>query len=108
MVPTFDGQIHPAAKKEFMVLQATGARRSIGPLLTLIDEVIDHGLASGEAPVVPVPVPNGSGLYERCAPKLFGVFAIYAPAPGNPLPVLRLLAVNASATAARADAVGRV
>jgi hypothetical protein len=109
MVPTYDGQIHPLAKQEFAALAATGARRSIGQLLPLIDEVINYGLPPGEPPVVPVPVPNGNGLYERCAPRLFGVFAIYAaPAGSQLLPVLKLLAVGPNAAVARANAATRV
>ncbi|KWH23380.1 hypothetical protein WL99_26195 [Burkholderia cepacia] len=107
-MPCYQDDYHPDALHDFGRQQQAGHFQALGQLLALIDEVIEHGLSQGEAPAHPVPVPNGYGLYERCAPRMFGVFAVVgAPVPGQ-MPVLRLLAVDTSAAAARATAAARV
>ncbi|WP_175948854.1 hypothetical protein [Burkholderia pyrrocinia] len=107
-MPCYQDEFHAGALQDFARHQQSGRTHSLGQLLALIDEVIDRGLPQGEAPAHPVAVPNGYGLYERCAPQMFGVFSIVgAPAPGQ-LPVLRLLAMDTSAAAARATAASRV
>ena len=70
--------------------------------------MIAHDIASGEFPVQPLFVPNGQGLYERCAPQMFGVFAIAQSPVSGELPVFKLLAVDTTAIAARAMATTRV
>ncbi len=107
-MPTFQDDFHPDALLDITRHRRAARTNQLGQLMRLIDDVIDHGLAPGEYPVQPVTVLNGSGLYERCAPQMFGVFAIVqAPVPSQ-LPVFVLLAVDTTAAAARALAATRV
>ncbi|MGF6292711.1 hypothetical protein [Paraburkholderia youngii] len=107
-MPCYQDDYHPDALQDINVQRRAGRYRALGQLLVLIDDVIEHCLASGEMPVQPVTVLNGNGLYERCAPQMFGVFAIeQAPSAGH-LPVLRLLAVDVTQAGARAAAAARV
>ncbi|CAE6818832.1 hypothetical protein R69746_05959 [Paraburkholderia aspalathi] len=107
-MPCYQDDFHPDALQDFAQQQRAGRYHALGQLLALIDEVLAHGLASGEAPVHPVAVVNGYGLFERCAPRMFGVFSIEAPPAPGQLPVLRLLAIDTTATAARVAAAARV
>jgi transcriptional regulator with XRE-family HTH domain len=107
VVPCYQDEFHPDALQDFAVQQRAGRYHALGQLLALIDEVIEHGLGSGEQPVHPVTVVNGYGLYERCAPRMFGVFSIGAPPTPGQLPVLRLLAIDTTAQAARTTAAAR-
>ncbi|MCG5078788.1 hypothetical protein [Paraburkholderia tagetis] len=103
----YQDDIHPAARVEITALRTAGRLKALGQLLVLIDDVIDHCLSSGEMPVHPVTVVNGHGLYERCAPQMFGVFSIENGMAGQ-LPTLRLLAVSTTPAAARTAAAARV
>jgi hypothetical protein len=105
-VACYEDDFHPDALADILAQRAAGRYRALGQLMTLIDDVIEHCLASGEFPVHPVAIVNGHGLYERCAPRMFGVFSI-EDRQGQ-LSTLRLLAVDITATAARAAAATRV
>lgn len=107
-MPCYQDELHPDAQQDFDLQRRAGRFHALGQLLALIDEVIEHGLGSGEQPVHPVAIVNGYGLYERCAPRMFGVFSIEAPPTPGQLPVLRLLAIDTSAQAARTAAAARV
>jgi hypothetical protein len=108
VVPTYQDDFHPGAWSDIARHRAAGRTHELGQLMVLIDDVIEHGLARGEFPVHPIAVPNKKGLYERCGPRMVGVFAIIgASAPGR-LPVFMLLAVDTTAAAARALAAARV
>jgi hypothetical protein len=107
-VPCFQDEYHPNAEQDIIALRQAGRFHSLAQLIALLDGVIEYGMSAGETPVHPVHVVNGTGLYERCAPQMFGVFTIeQPPAPGQ-LPVFRLLAVGTTQAAARAAAAGRV
>ena len=103
----YQDDIHPGALTDINAQRAAGRLHALGQLLVLINDVIDHCLSSGEAPANPVAVINGHGLYERCAPRMFGVFSIENGVAGQ-LPTLRLLAVGTTQTATRAVAAARV
>ncbi len=107
-MPCYQDDFHPGASQDIDAQRQAGRFHALGQLLVLIDDVIEHGLASGETPVHPVPIVNGRGLYERCAPQMFGVFAIEQPPRAGQLPVLRLLAVDVTQARARAAAAVRV
>ncbi len=107
-MPCYQDDYHPDALQDINALRQAGRYQALGQLLVLIDDVIEHGLSSSEMPAHPVTVGNGYGLYERCAPQMFGVFAIeQPPAPGQ-LPVVWLLAVATTSVAARTAAAARV
>lgn len=99
---------HPRAEQEIQAFRARRRLAALGELFALLDGVLEDGLSNGEMPVHPVHVPQGTGLYERCASQMFGVFVVEnPPAPGE-LPVMRLLAVDSTQAAARANAAHRV
>jgi len=107
-VPCYQDDFHPDVLHDIYAHRQAGHFLALGQLLVLIDDVIEHGLSSGEAPAHPVAVANGRGLYERCAPRMFGVFSIEAVSAPGQLPMLRLLAIDTTATAARVAAAARV
>lgn len=105
-MPLYQDDCHPDAEHEITRLGRAGRYLALGQLLALINEVIEHGLPQGEQPAFLVNVPNGYGLFERCAPQMFGVFTIERTA-GQQL-LLRLLAVDTTANAARLAGAARV
>lgn len=107
-MPTYQDDFHPDTLADIARHRRAGRMHQLGQLIRLIDDVITHGIASGEFPAQPIPVPNGKGLYERCAPRMFGVFAIVQASARGRLPVFKLLAVDTTAVAARDMAVTRV
>ncbi|MDR5813296.1 hypothetical protein QCE62_06785 [Caballeronia sp. LZ033] len=107
-MPAYDDDYHDLFRKDIEDQMLRHHFDSLGELFALLDGVIDKGHGSNNQPVDYVFILGGSGLYEVCAPALFGVYVILDPPGSHGRPVLKALSAHHDQGTARAMAKSRL